>query len=210
MKSWLLCITTLDVWGVKYPRWHGDFPGICSSSLSVSHEHSFAKVFNSFHLPGFGPENSKHQSLSKAHPHGLGHAHSGMPQWQMELAQRDALIRCSTYRPATSHSTKYSLCATVPWCKWKQQCVLLVVFVAYKRWFRGYRWKWDQSLWLTSTLNPWGKWYWLGLHGISIQHWHCDVHMHYSHITGCAMLIMQMNSNTTCYNLFTKGKLYSL
>ena len=29
-----------------------------------------------------------HNSLTKAHPHGQGHAHSGMPRWQMELAER--------------------------------------------------------------------------------------------------------------------------
>lgn len=37
-------------------------------------------------------------SLTKAHPHGLGHKHSGVPQWQMELAEkeRDSLIGWST------------------------------------------------------------------------------------------------------------------
>lgn len=36
---------------------------------------SYDKVFN-LYLPGFSPESS----FTKAHPHGLGHAHSAMPK----------------------------------------------------------------------------------------------------------------------------------
>ena len=66
-------------------------------------------------------------SLTKAHPHGLGHAHSGTPQWQMELAQREMPWLDAVHRPAASYPTKCSVCATVPWCKWKsRKCALLV------------------------------------------------------------------------------------
>lgn len=95
MKPGLLCITTLEVWQVKYPRWHRDFPGICFSSLSFSHERSCAKVFNSHYLPGIGPDFSKqsHQS-SPTRP-------GSRTQWHALVTdgactERDALIGCST------------------------------------------------------------------------------------------------------------------
>lgn len=95
MQSLLLHIITLEVWWVKYSRWHGDFSGICFSSLSVSHEDSCAKVFNSSYLPGFEPENSKQSHQSS--PTWLG----SRTQWHASVTdgacrERDALIGCST------------------------------------------------------------------------------------------------------------------
>lgn len=64
-----------------------------------------------------------HNSLTKAHPHGQGHAHSGMPQWQMELAERERKMPWfdTVYGPDAS-------CAVVPWCEWKAANVFSCFF----------------------------------------------------------------------------------
>lgn len=88
-----------------------------------------------------------HNSLTKAHPHGQGHAHSGTPRWQMELAERGERAMPwfdTVYWPDAS-------CATVPWCEWKAANVFSCFFVAYEWRIRGYRWKRDLSLRLTSV-----------------------------------------------------------
>lgn len=137
---------------MKYLRWHGDFPGICFSSLSVSHEGSCAKVFNSSYLPGFQPENSKqsHQS-SPTWP-------GSRTQWYASVTdgacrerereiERDALIGCSTQAWCKlCHKVLYSLPkSTVPWYKWKAANVFSSFFFAHEWRLRGYRWMWDHS-----------------------------------------------------------------
>lgn len=127
MKSWLLCNTTLEVWGVKYPRWHRDSPGICFSSLSVSHEGFCAKVCSSSYLPGFGAENSKqfHQS-SPTWPGSRTQWHASVtdgtcrerercPDWMQYTGLMRAIPQSTVYVPKT----------TVPWCKCSK-CVLLL------------------------------------------------------------------------------------
>ena len=88
-----------------------------------------------------------HNSLTKAHPHGQGHAHSGMPQWQMELAERER-ERCPDLIQYTG------LMQAVPWSldvNEKQQMCSPAFFVAYEWGFGGYRWKRNLSLRLTSV-----------------------------------------------------------
>lgn len=143
LQSWLLCITTLEFSGVKYRRWHGDFPGICLSSRSISQEGSCAKTLNSSYLQGFSPENSK-QPPKLTHMAWVTHTVACLSdRWslQREMPWLDALHRpAATYKVhfvcPKPHSPDAIRCS---------KCVC-VVFYTYEWWLKGYRWKWDLSL----------------------------------------------------------------
>lgn len=68
-------------------------------------------------------------SLTNAHPHSLGHKHSGMPQWQMELAvrKRDSLTGWSAQPAVVRYGPRC-------WFKWKTTNV----FLSSSLYFSGY------------------------------------------------------------------------